>query len=214
MDLDRAGQPRPDRPRERPQPWLAAATTGDCTPRTKWDPWKFDSHRADRMRREDLCQVCGVPRSDIVYVLAPATQVGTLVEMYGGAVCSLRCARLTAAVCPHYTTAGSPTLIYAVARHERVDLVGCDLANDDEYDICGLTPAASISTSPSTGDITNDPGAAKPGTNGSAVVTRPRSPVVFRCQDCHGGLTRDSERGDLLVCRNPQCAAAGLDVTQ
>ncbi|MFB9686001.1 hypothetical protein [Amycolatopsis plumensis] len=87
-----------------------------------------------------------------MYVLAPANQTGTMVEMYGGAVCSLKCARLTAAVCPHYTTASSPTHIYAVPRHERVDLIGCDLANDDEYDIAGLIPAASVSTSRSPAD--------------------------------------------------------------
>lgn len=61
-------------------------------------------------------------------------------------MCSLRCARLTAAVCPHYTdTVGSSIAIYAVPRHERVDLVGCDLANDDEYDIAGLRPIAVVS---------------------------------------------------------------------
>jgi hypothetical protein len=49
-------------------------------------PRKFDSRRADRMRREDLCQLCGTPRSDVVYVLALVGQVNTLVEMYGGAV--------------------------------------------------------------------------------------------------------------------------------
>jgi hypothetical protein len=100
------------------------------------------------MRREVLCQVCGALRSDVVYVLAPARQVDTMVAMYGGAVCSLRCARLTAAVCPTYATAGSPTAIYAVPRHDRVDLVGCDLANDDEYDIAGLTPAAEVAVCP------------------------------------------------------------------
>jgi len=63
-----------------------------------------------------------------------------MVEMYGGAVCSLRCARLTAAVCPRYTTAGSSIAVYAVPRHDRVDLVGCDLDNDDEYDVAGLDP--------------------------------------------------------------------------
>jgi hypothetical protein len=47
---------------------------------------------------------------------------------------------LTAAVCPHYTDAGSPIAIYAVPRHEGVDLVGCDLDNDDEYDVEGLPP--------------------------------------------------------------------------
>jgi len=69
------------------------------------------------MRVEDLCQLCGTPRTDIVYVLAPVDQVSTMVEMYGGAVCPLRCGRLTVAVCPHYTTVGSPIAIYAVPRH-------------------------------------------------------------------------------------------------
>jgi hypothetical protein len=52
---------------------------------------------------------------------------------------------LTAAVCPHYTAAGSLIAIYAVPRHERVDLVGCDLANDDEYDVADLDPIAVVS---------------------------------------------------------------------
>ncbi len=98
------------------------------------------------MRTEDLCQLCGTPRTDTVYVMAPVHQTTTMVEMYGGAVCSLKCARLTAAVCPHYTTAGSPVAIYAVPRHERVDLVGCDLDNDDECDIAELAPICVVVT--------------------------------------------------------------------
>jgi hypothetical protein len=145
-DLDHDGVLLPVRPPGRPQPWLAA-THGSTARRAGWDPWKFDGIRADRMRREDLCQLCGTARSDLVYVLAPTHHPGTLVEMYGGAVCSLKCARLTAAVCPHYT-ASSPTAIYAVPRHDRVDLVGCDLANDDEYDVAGLTPISVVSTCP------------------------------------------------------------------
>lgn len=144
-DLDHTGALLPQRPQSRPQPWLAAS--GPDTRGGGWDPWKFDSHRAGRMRTEDLCQLCGTPRTDVVYVLAPVDQVNTLVEMYGGAVCSLRCARLTAAVCPHYTTAGSPIAVYAVPRHERVDLVGCDLDNDDEYDVDGLDPVCVLMAS-------------------------------------------------------------------
>ncbi|OXM59760.1 hypothetical protein [Amycolatopsis vastitatis] len=98
------------------------------------------------MRTEDLCQLCGTLRTDVVYVLASVDQVNTMVEMYGGAVCSLRCGRLTAAVCPHYTEAGSPIAIYAVPRHDRVDLVGCDLDNDDEYDVEGLDPVCVLTT--------------------------------------------------------------------
>ncbi|QKV74087.1 hypothetical protein [Amycolatopsis sp. Hca4] len=143
-DLDHTGVLLPQRPQSRPQPWLAASGPG--TRGGGWDPWKFDNHRAGRMRTEDLCQLCGTPRTDIVYVLAPVEQVSTMAEMYGGAVCSLRCGRLTAAVCPHYTAAGSPIAIYAVPRHERVDLVGCDLDNDDEYDIAGLDPICVVTT--------------------------------------------------------------------
>jgi hypothetical protein len=85
------------------------------------------------------CQVCGSPRSELVYVLAPVPSKRSLVEMYGGAPCSVACARLTAAVCPRYT-AESPTGIYVVPRHDRVDLIGNDLNNDDEYDLAGLSP--------------------------------------------------------------------------
>ncbi len=56
-----------------------------------WDPWKFDSRRAGRMRTDDLCQLCGTPRTDTVYVVAPVDQASTMMEIYGGAVCSLRC---------------------------------------------------------------------------------------------------------------------------
>jgi hypothetical protein len=141
-DLDHTGALLPQRPVTRPQPWLAA--NGPGTRGGGWDPWKFDSYRAGRMRTEDLCQLCGTPRTGTVYLLVPVGQVNTMVEMYGGAVCSLRCARLTAAVCPHYPTAGSPIAIYAVPRHERVDLVGCDLDNDDEYDVDGLDPITAL----------------------------------------------------------------------
>jgi hypothetical protein len=87
-DLDHTGAPSPQRPQSRSQLWLAASGAG--TRGGGWDPWKFDSHRAGRMRTEDLCQFCGTPRTDIVYVLAPVDRINTVVEMYGGAVCSLR----------------------------------------------------------------------------------------------------------------------------
>ncbi|MGW5721589.1 hypothetical protein ACWEVP_35820 [Amycolatopsis sp. NPDC003865] len=147
-----------------------------------------------------------------MYILAPANQTSTMVEMYGGAVCSLKCARLTAAVCPHYTTAGSPTLIYAVPRHERVDLVGCDLANDDEYDIAGLAPAGSVSTGRSPDDTTGTSGAAGTATSRSAATQAPTSPATFRWRDCRGDLKHDPELHDQLVCTNPQCFAAGSPV--
>lgn len=202
-DLDNTGAPLPHRPRARPQPWLAeTATHGER--RAGWDPRKFDHDRAERMRYGDLCQVCGAPRTDVVYVLAPANQIGTMVEMYGGAVCSLKWARQTAAVCPHYTTAGSPTLIYAVPRHDRVDLVGCDLANDDEYDIAGLTPTGPVTTSRSPEGEIGSPGAAGTATSGSAATYTP----TFRCRDCRGDLLHDPELHDQLVCTNPQCFAA------
>lgn len=89
--LDHTGAPIPQRPGARPQPWLAA-TSSDGAPRAGWDPWAFDDERGERMHQDDLCQVCGAPRVDVVYVLAPANQTSTLIEMYGGAVCSLKCA--------------------------------------------------------------------------------------------------------------------------
>lgn len=78
-----------------------------------------------------------------MYLLAPQGRSDTMVVMYGGALCSLACARLTAAVCPHYT-AESPVEVYVVPRHERVDLIGGGFDNDDEYDIVGLRPAAVV----------------------------------------------------------------------
>lgn len=48
------------------------------------------------MRTNDLCQLGGTPRTDTVNVLAPVDQVSTMVEIYGGAVCSLQCMRLPA----------------------------------------------------------------------------------------------------------------------
>jgi hypothetical protein len=128
------GTRRPGAPSARPTAWAAEVVDG------AWDPWQFDLARAERMRAEDLCRLCGRPRGDQVYLLAPQRRSDTMVVMYGGALCSLACARLTAAVCPHYT-AESPVEIYLVPRHERVDLIGGGLDNDDEYDIVGLHPA-------------------------------------------------------------------------
>jgi hypothetical protein len=39
---------------------------------------------------------------------------------------------------------GLLAVIYAVPRHKRVDLVGCDLANDDEYYIADLRSNAVV----------------------------------------------------------------------
>ena len=71
-----------------------------------------------------------------MFVLAPQRRGGTtLVEMAGGALCSLRCAALAAVVCPHYSQAGVAIGVYRVPRHSRVDLDGCGYSNDDEYDL-------------------------------------------------------------------------------
>lgn len=55
-------------------------------------------------------------------------------------ICPRSSSVLIVALCPHYTSAGSPVAICAVPRHQRVDLPGCDLDNDDEYDVDGLDP--------------------------------------------------------------------------
>jgi hypothetical protein len=68
------------------------------------------------MADDDLCQVCGGPRGATVHVLAGRRDLAhdpTRVRQAGGALCSLRCARLTAAVCPHYRRQW-PVRVYAV----------------------------------------------------------------------------------------------------
>lgn len=123
----------------RPTVWVADRTADG------WDPWIFHEERAARMRTEDLCQLCGRPRAQWVYALAPTdrAQTDTSIAMYGGALCSLGCARLTAAMCPHYT-ASTVTEVYSVPRGDRVDLIGVGFANDDECDLAGLLPVAKV----------------------------------------------------------------------
>lgn len=145
-------QPDPERrPPTRPVPWLAQY--GDDG---RWDPWAFDDGRCERMREWDLCQVCGGPRGDLVYGIASERpdrrRTKECAEFYGGALCSLRCARLTAAVCPRYQQMW-PVGVYEVPRDARVDLVGCGEDNDDEYDLTGMTPIAVVGrTTPTDND--------------------------------------------------------------
>lgn len=129
-DIDSRGVPVAGRPLARSTPWAASVSSDTGA----WDPWEFDTERASRMRRDDLCQVCGSARSAEVFVLAPQPYVGPLVAVWGGALCSLRCALLTAAACPHYRVDG-PVGVYRVPRQDRVDLTGTGHANDDEYDL-------------------------------------------------------------------------------
>ncbi|MFJ7219955.1 hypothetical protein, partial [Amycolatopsis sp. NPDC098790] len=89
-------------------------------------------------------QVCGRPRSEEVYVLAAENRTHTTVQMYGGALCSLACARLTAVECPHYYTKKTPIGVFVVPRQVRVDLFGGGFGNDDEYDLTGLQPVDRI----------------------------------------------------------------------
>ena len=111
---------------------------------TVWDPWIFDSRRAEAMVRRDLCQVCGGPRAATVYVLAAAPAGGSPAEqrgaMVGGALCSLRCARLTATACPHFSTRG-PVEIHTMPKAvQRVALSSADFDVDEVYDVDGLVP--------------------------------------------------------------------------
>lgn len=126
--------------KERPIPWVALVDDDG------WDPWAFDPVRGKAMEIADLCQVCGAPRGPVVYALASAGDAirGRMdsVEHYGGALCSVRCARLTAAVCPRYR-AQWPVGVYAVAKAAaRVGLCDSDYPTDDAYDLRGMVPVA------------------------------------------------------------------------
>lgn len=128
-------------PPTRPAQWVSEIRGG------KWDPWEFNPTRASLMREHDLCQACGLSRGDQVYVLATEYRRGTLVEMFGGALCSLKCARRTAVHCPSYRS-HEVVEVYVVPKHERVDLIGVDVNNDDEYDIEGLQPVLVVNSRP------------------------------------------------------------------
>jgi hypothetical protein len=142
------GSPKPNRPAVRPTPWISLVNKNGT-----WDPWAFDENRNHEMREKDLCQVCGGPRSDEVFVLAPLSHARQSTDMQGGALCSSRCAELTAVVCPHYSE-DSPIGVYRVPRHDRVDLgSGGDFGefNDDQYDIQDVIPIR-VLTLPSRND--------------------------------------------------------------
>lgn len=131
-----------DRPATRPVPWLAQHDSDGA-----WSAYEFDDRRTDAMLCDDLCQMCGEPRGDQVFTLASErpdrAHRKDAETMHGGALCSVRCARLAAAVCPHYI-AMWPVGIYEVPRHERIDFNGCGTNTDDEYDVRGLTPVVVI----------------------------------------------------------------------
>ncbi|MFJ9782649.1 hypothetical protein ACIRSS_23915 [Amycolatopsis sp. NPDC101161] len=123
---------------DRATPWAAAVVAtaaGDV-----WDALEFDDERCTRLRAEDLCQVCGRPRGEQVYLLAAENRAHETVQMYGGALCSLACARLTAVECPHYYTKKAPIEVFVVPRQVRVDLFGGGFGNDDEHNLAGLQP--------------------------------------------------------------------------
>jgi hypothetical protein len=144
-DYDHYGDVLTGRPMTRPMPW-AAAVAKLASGMYAWDPGEFDARRAHRMRTQDRCQVCASRRGDEVFVLAPHPRIDDLVEMWGGALCSMRCAMLTAAMCPHYYRTGGPIAVYAVPRHTRVDLNGFGEANDDEYDLSHDLPVRVVRT--------------------------------------------------------------------
>ncbi|MFJ7215013.1 hypothetical protein [Amycolatopsis sp. NPDC098790] len=83
-DIETRGGLDPSVRPDRATPWAAAVVAtaaGDV-----WDALEFDDQRCTRMRAEDLCQVCGRPRSEEVYVLAAENRTHTTVQMYGGAL--------------------------------------------------------------------------------------------------------------------------------
>jgi len=100
----------------RPVPWVALSDEDG------WDPWAFDPVRGDQLAEDDLCQLCGGPRGATVFALATDQQVRarltSSVDHFGGARCSLRCARLTAAVCPHFRRHW-PVHVFEVAKRPR-----------------------------------------------------------------------------------------------
>lgn len=129
-------------PATRPVPWLAQHDSDG-----RWSAYEFAGDRALAMREDDLCQLCGGPRGVTVFTLASErpdrAHRKTDEAMYGGALCSLRCARLAAAVCSHYVDMW-PVGIYEVSTQPRVDFSGCGEDNDDEYDVRGLDPVAVV----------------------------------------------------------------------
>lgn len=123
----------------RPVPWVALADHHG------WDPWAFDPRRSQQMVSQDLCQLCGSPRGNTVYALATDAQLRAgltaSVEHLGGALCSLRCARLTAAVCPHYRRHW-PIHIYQVSKTPRIGITDPNHPTDDSYDLHAISPIA------------------------------------------------------------------------
>lgn len=112
-----------------PAPWVA-----EFDPAQGWTPAGYDPKRATKMVAEDLCQLCGRLRGDEVYVLAGNPESEQLV-MPGGALCSVLCARLTAAICPRYRNQW-PVRVFAVGHlgpRQRVTALGRDL--DDRVDL-------------------------------------------------------------------------------
>ena len=112
-----------------PAPWVA-----EFDPAQGWTAAGYDPKRATKMVAEDLCQLCGRPRGDEVYVLAGNPHSEQAV-MSGGALCSVLCARLTAAICPRYRNQW-PVRVFAVSHlgpRQRVTALDRDL--DDRVDL-------------------------------------------------------------------------------
>ena len=128
----------------RPVPWVALADDRG------WDPWAFDPVRGGELVDGDLCQLCGLPRGSTVFALASAREIRdrliTRVEHFGGALCSLRCARLTAAVCPRYAREW-PVYVFEVEKRPRKGISDSDYPTDDCYDLRGIAPAAVVGRS-------------------------------------------------------------------
>lgn len=134
----------------RPVPWVALADADG------WDPWAFDPVRGEKLAEDDLCQLCGGPRGATVFALATDWQVRARltnsVDHFGGALCSLRCARLTAAVCPHFRRQW-PVYVFEVAKRAREGITDSDHPTDDSYDLTGLSPVSVVGRYGLAGDV-------------------------------------------------------------
>lgn len=97
---------------------------------------------------QDLCELCGSSCGPVVFGLASAAQArtgrDTDVELVSGALCSLRCARVAAAMGTHLHRQ-QPVLIYQyqVVEQPRVEITHLDHdPTDGSFDLHGTPPAA------------------------------------------------------------------------
>lgn len=86
-----------------PVPWMASVFADYETGETTIVLDSFDISRADKGIEEMLCQVCGSSCGETSYApLAPRDIKSDSISSTGTPVCSVRCARLALAMCPHF----------------------------------------------------------------------------------------------------------------